>query len=447
MSISFNNQQAIYFSAITDSLVNSTDEIITHILKGSAGTGKTFLTRHIVSYLLEKGINVIQVAPTGKAAKNMSTGSSIAARTIHSAIYKIEQLPSGLGVRFTNKSNDDGKYTVYVVDESSMISDKVSRSERFVQAGALLTDLIGYAKRGNSQNKFLFIGDPCQLPPVQPGESENESPALQDNYLRQAFGMSVQGYFLNEIMRAKADSYIIDNATYIRDCIQQDFLPDNNRIRINTTGKHWHMARHYEQLYDPTNTDKVILIANSNKDVNYWNRNIRNQFGYIQDQLHVDDQVVVQQTWQSKGQTVYNGETGYIRTIGKAENYAGLTFADVEIAFRGIDNNPVVVTAKALLDTLNTDPGFNGVLDEEAAKHYHAEMHKHTHGRIESSAFYNPIQLRFGYALTCHKAQGSEWDNVIIHRNALYADRQNTSLRWRYTALSRARKELYTWAA
>ncbi|MGF7215076.1 ATP-dependent exoDNAse (exonuclease V) alpha subunit [Spirosoma lacussanchae] len=446
-STSLNNQQAAYFSSITNSLMSPGFGSDAHILKGSAGTGKTFLTRHIVSHLLKQGIGVVQIAPTGKAAKNMASGSSLPARTIHSAIYKIEQLPNGLGVRFMSKPNDEEKYTVYVVDESSMISDTFSRSERFVQAGALLSDLIGYARRGNAQNKFLFIGDPCQLPPVQPGDSENYSPALQAEYLHHSFGLDTQDYFLSEVMRARAGSYIIDNATYIRDCIEQGLQPDNSRIQVRITGKSWQMAQHFERLYDPANTDKVILIANSNKDVNYWNRAVRKQFGYEQDQLHVDDQVVVHQTWQSNGQTVFNGETGYVRAIGKTEQYAGLTFADVELAFQNADGGPVIVTAKTLLDTLSTDPDSRGVLDEEMAKHFHAEMQKHTHGRIESSPFYNPIMLRFGYAMTCHKAQGSEWDNVIIHRNALYADYQKTSLRWRYTALTRARKELYTWAA
>lgn len=442
-----NEKQAAFFTAITDSLANPDDGHNAHILKGSAGTGKTFLTRRIVGQLLEQGINVVQVAPTGKAAKNMAMGSVLSARTIHSAIYKIEQLPHGLGVQFKKKLNEHEAYTVYVVDESSMIGDKQSRSERFVQAGALLSDLVDYARRGNSQNKFLFIGDSCQLPPVQPGDRENGSPALQADYLQRTFGMNVQDYFLNEIMRAKAGSYIIDNATYIRDCIEQGIRFDKNHIQVKVTGKHWQMPQHFERLYDPANTDKVILIAHSNKDVNYWNRKIRQQFGYDQDQLHADDQVVINQTWHSQGVTLYNGDTGYVRTIGKTEEYAGLLFADVELVFRGIDGNPFTVMAKALLDTLRTESDFRGVLDEDVARHYHAEMHKHTHGRIESSAFYNPIQLRFGYAITCHKAQGSEWDNVIIHRNALYADRQNTSLRWRYTALTRARKELYTWAA
>lgn len=446
-STSFNEKQAAFFKVITNSLANPGNEYNTHILRGSAGTGKTFLTRRIVSHLIEMGINVVQVAPTGKAAKNMAVGSIIPARTIHSAIYKIEQLPHGLGVRFMSKPNEDNKYTVYVVDESSMISDKLSRSERFVQAGALLSDLVDYGRRGNLENKFLFIGDPCQLPPVQSDEPEDGSPALQADHLQRTFGMNVQDYFLSEIMRAKAGSYIISNATYIRDCIEQKLQPDNSRIKVTTTGKSWQMAQHFERLYDPSNTDKVVLLAHSNKDVNYWNRNIRKQFGYGQDQLNADDQVVVYQTWHSQGVTLYNGETGYVRVIGKTEAYAGLSFADVELVFCGIDGKPFTVTTKALLDTLNTESDFRGILDEEVVKHYHAEMHKHTHGRLESSAFYNPIQLRFGYAMTCHKAQGSEWENVIIHRNALYADKQNTSLRWRYTALTRARKELYTWAA
>lgn len=444
-----NEQQATYFGQITDSLADSKSDINTHVLKGSAGTGKTFLTRKIVGFLLDKGTNVVQVAPTGRAAKNMASGSALQARTIQSAIYKTEQLPAGQGVRFLTKPNDTRQFTVFVVDESSMISDKVSHSEHFHQPGGLLSDLIDYAKRGNADNKFLFIGDPCQLPPVDPdaSETEGESPALLTTYLTDKFGLHAQNYFLSVPMRAKSDSYIIENATYIRDCITQQKMPDNQRIKINSTGKSWDTAKLYGRLYDPKNTEKVILIASTNKDVNYWNRNIRKQFGHYQDTLHVGDQVVMNQTWHGEGQTVYNGETGYIRAVGKNEQYAGLTFADVQVEFQGNDGKPILLTAKTMLDTLSTEPEFRGVIDGDIAKNYYAEMHKHTHGHMESSPFYNPLQLRFGYALTCHKAQGSEWDHVIIHRNALYADRLKTSLRWRYTALTRARQDIYTWAA
>ena len=444
-----NEQQAIYFSQITDSLTDSKSTIDAHILKGSAGTGKTFLTRQIVGFLSDKGINVVQVAPTGRAAKNMASGSVLPARTIQSAIYKTEQLPAGMGVKFLRKPIDNQRFTVFVIDESSMISDKISRSERFHQPGGLLFDLIDYARKGNANNKFLFIGDPCQLPPVDtdvPG-MEGESPALSGTYLTDKFGLNVRDYFLNKPMRAKSDSYIIKNATYIRDCITEQKVLDNQRININFTGKSWETAKCYERLYDPKNTEKVILIASTNKDVNYWNRHIRKQFGYQQDTLRTGDQVVMNQTWHGEGQTVYNGETGYIRAIGKREQYAGLTFADVQVEFQSNDGKPVLLAVKTLLDTLSTEPDSRGLIDGDMAKQYHAEMHKQTHGRIETSPFFNPLQLRFGYALTCHKAQGSEWDHVIIHRNALYADRLKTSLRWRYTALTRARKEIYTWVA
>jgi ATP-dependent exoDNAse (exonuclease V) alpha subunit len=135
-----NDQQADCFVRITESIVDPQLPSNVQVLKGSAGTGKTFLTRQIVKCLIEKEVNVVQVAPTGKAAKNMATGSSLIARTIHSAIYKLEQLPQGLGVKFLHKPNSDSRYTVYVVDESSMINDKATLNERFQQAGGLLSD-------------------------------------------------------------------------------------------------------------------------------------------------------------------------------------------------------------------------------------------------------------------------------------------------------------------
>lgn len=444
---SFNKHQADSFNRITMSVANEDSPLNLHILKGSAGTGKTFVTRQIVKYLMEKGVNVVQVAPTGKAAKNMAMGSTLPARTIHSAIFQLEQLSQGFGVKFLRKPNLDSKYTVYVVDESSMISDKVTRSEGFQQSGALLSELIDYARRGNNQNKFLFIGDPCQLPPVEPGEAEGNSPALMLNYLSQQFDLKGQEYFLSEPMRTKGDSYILDNATYLRDCIIKGITPNRQRFTVNSTGRSRDTARYFQNLYDPEHAEKVILIANANRDVNYWNRAIRKQFGYEQDQLSIGDQVVVNVNWHGNGQAISNGETGYVRAVGKAETFAGLKFADVQLEFQGADGKPFLVETKTLLDTLNTEPTFNGSIDSETGRHFHAEMHKKTAGKMESSPFYNPILLRFGYALTCHKAQGSEWDNVIVHPDPLFGGFQKTSLRWRYTAMTRARRELYTWAA
>lgn len=446
-SLSLNSQQANIFARITETITNPDSNVNLHILKGSAGTGKTFLTRQFVKYIREQGVNVVQIAPTGKAAKNMALGSMLPTKTIHSAIYKLEQLKNGLGVKFLPKPNQESGFTVYLIDESSMISDKVTPSERFQQSGALLSDLVDFVKRGNPKNKFLFVGDPCQLPPVDGNKSESFSPALTLNYMAKKFSLIGSEYFLSEPMRAKGDSYIMDNATYMRDCILTGNEPNNQKLKINFTGKSWNTARFFEHLYDPKNTGKVILIASSNDDVNYWNRTIRKQFGYEQDCLQVGDQVIVNVTWQGNGQTIYNGETGYVKAIGKTEKYADLLFADVQLEFQGIDNDSFVVETKALLSTLNTERGFKGFLENEAVTHFHAEMHKHTHGKIESSAYYNSIQLRFGYAITCHKAQGSEWDNVIIHRAPLFGEYQVTDLRWRYTALTRAKQEIYTWAA
>ncbi|WP_028664213.1 ATP-dependent DNA helicase [Runella zeae] len=446
-SLSLNDQQANIFARITETITNHNSNVNLHILKGSAGTGKTFLTRQFMKFIREQGVNIVQIAPTGKAAKNLALGSMLPAKTIHSAIYKLEQLKNGLGVKFLPKLNQESAFTVYLIDESSMISDKVTASERFQQSGALLCDLVDFVKRGNPKNKFLFVGDPCQLPPVNGNKSESFSPALTLDYMVEKFSFTGNEYFLSEPMRAKGDSYIMDNATYMRDCILSKNQPDNRKLKVNFTGKAWDTACFFERLYDPQNAEKVILIANSNDDVNYWNRAIRKQFGYEQDRLQVGDQVIVNVTWQGNGRTIYNGEMGYVRAIGKTEKYADLHFADVQLEFQGADNKPFVIETKTLLSTLNTERGFKGFLENEAVTHFHAEMHKHTYGKIESSAYYNSIQLRFGYALTCHKAQGSEWDNVIIHRAPLFGEYQVTDLRWRYTALTRARQELYTWAA
>ena len=446
-SLTLNGQQANIFAQITETITNPDSNVNLHILKGSAGTGKTFLTQQFVKFLREQSVNVVQIAPTGKAAKNMALGSMLPAKTIHSAIYKLEQLKHGLGLKFLPKPNQQSAFTVYLIDESSMISDKVATSERFQQSGPLLSDTVDFVKRGNPKNKFLFVGDYCQLPPVDGSTADAFSPALAFDYMTEKFGLVGQEYFLSEPMRAKGDSYIMDNATYMRDCILSKNRPDSRKLKINSTGKSWQTPRFFERLYDPQNAEKVILIANSNDDVNHWNRAIRKQFGYEQDRLQVGDQVIVNATWQDNGRAIYNGETGYVRAIGKTEKYAELLFADVQLEFQGADGKPFIVETKALLSTLSTERGFRGLVSSQEATHFHSEMHRHTHGRIGDSVFYNPIQLRFGYALTCHKAQGSEWDNVIIHRAPLFGEYQVTDLRWRYTALTRARHELYTWEA
>ncbi len=297
-----------------------------------------------------------------------------------------------------------------------------------------------YVKQGNKSNKIIFIGDKYQLSPV----NEEFSPALSSKFLKECFGFKCVEYELTQVMRQSGDSDILNTATYIRDLLKQGIT--NSSISISRERYPSHALKRYLSEFDINNLNKVIAICYSNRDVNYWNNWVRQQLGLSSQLLNVNDIVITQNTWlNNTGDWVCKGEYGKIIEIDTSiEKYASLDFINAKIEYKLSGNESKIIFTKVLLDSLNTR---YGILEDEKERQLFAEVMKHnpkfrTSHNVSDDKYLGAIRLKHGYATTCHKAQGGEWDSVLIHPWTIGKD-----LRWTYTAITRAKNEVYSYAA
>jgi exodeoxyribonuclease-5 len=416
---------------------NQQDDFL--IIRGSAGTGKSTLVKAITDYLTYKEHKFVLAAPTGKAAKVIQKKTGFAARTIHSLIYTPEPLKHGCGVKMVRKPNQSKDKTIFIIDEASMISDVLASNENFVASKPLLTDLLDFIKQGNNENQVIFIGDIYQLPPV----GSKESPALSPNYLISKKGLKGTMVELTEVKRQDKDSYILKNATLLRQCMERG-IPFTG-ITCKMLSKSTTALYKFMELYEPELFNKVTVLAWTNRDVNWFNNAIRDRLGFNPKPLVSGDQIQVHQNWLGNGRMIMKGDTGIIRNIDdRVENYAGLRFVNANLEFAdGIGEKFNVVT-KVLLDVVTSADGDIGQEKESAL---FAEVMKHNEvfrgsRMLSDDKYIGAMRIRYGYATTCHKAQGGEWDNVILHPHM-----PKNEYRWQYTAITRAAKELYSFAA
>ena len=432
-----NEQQKAAIVQIMD-FVESDNDIF--ILRGSAGTGKTSIVKAITSYLTEKEILQRIAAPTGRAAMVIGSKTGLTSKTMHSQIYIPEKIKNGGGIRLNRKTNQENALTIFLVDEASMISNIISKNENFFAPKPLLEDYVDYVKQGNKSNKIIFIGDKYQLSPV----NEEFSPALSSKFLKECFGFKCVEYELTQVMRQSGDSDILNTATYIRDLLKQGIT--NSSISISRERYPSHALKRYLSEFDINNLNKVIAICYSNRDVNYWNNWVRQQLGLSSQLLNVNDIVITQNTWlNNTGDWVCKGEYGKIIEIDTSiEKYASLDFINAKIEYKLSGNESKIIFTKVLLDSLNTR---YGILEDEKERQLFAEVMKHnpkfrTSHNVSDDKYLGAIRLKHGYATTCHKAQGGEWDSVLIHPWTIGKD-----LRWTYTAITRAKNEVYSYAA
>ncbi len=408
------------------------------MLSGSAGTGKTSLIQALCSWLQDQNMPCILTAPTGRAAKIISTKTGQFARTVHSLIYTPQPGANHLQIKLVRRFNTLQKPAVYIVDEASMLSDNHSGGNRFLIGNTLLHDLISYVREGHEDNRIIFIGDPCQLPPV----GADFSPALDAEYLRTKFNIAVQSFKLKEVVRQTADSYILQNAVRLRE-----------RMELGNTFSGLHLPRiqtamealeYYRRLEDFNRTDKVTFIALSNRDVNAINTSYRHLKYKNPELLMENDAVMIHQNWlgSEPGSLLLKGEPAIIKETypSTIEKICGINFMDISLRIIKEGSADIVLNSKVNLDVLYTE---NGDLNPEAEKAlYHDRMAKNKRfresQRLCDDPYLGAFRLRFGYALTCHKAQGGEWDEVILHPYYRKDD-----YRWQYTAVTRGRKEVF----
>ncbi|TDE13932.1 ATP-dependent DNA helicase [Dyadobacter psychrotolerans] len=405
------------------------------ILRGAAGTGKTSLVKAVVDYLEKLEISCYLTAPTGRAAKVLRYKTRSLAYTVHHTTYKV--IPTeDERVVMDRRANTQDAYSIFIVDEASMISDAQNNGGSFITPNSMLFDLLTFVKQGNAHNKIVFIGDKYQLAPV----NEAESVALNLSYFLKKYRLTGQQAELNEVKRQTGQSPIVALAHDIRR--KSDDGRALGKIAVNRLGNYTAGVTRYLNLYDTNRPDNVVMIGCANKNVQKFNEIVRDHMG-LTGTLAIGDQVVLNENWIGNQHLIVKGETGLVREICDAvEKRVDLEFVTAKIEFRGPDHQPLLITTKILLDTLRTD---NGSIPGEMLKNLkHDRMAKNHDYRANphpaNDAYMGAMRLRYGHGLTGNKAQGGECNHVLLHPWFPEND-----YRYAYTAVTRARETVTSW--
>lgn len=416
------------------------------VLRGSAGTGKTVLAGAIVKAMSGLGRKVMLLAPTGRAAKVFALNSGHEAFTIHRRIYR-ERTFSGPGGSF-NLNDNLYADTLFIVDEASMISNMGHESA--FGSGRLLDDLISYVYSGRNC-RMLLVGDMAQLPPI----GETASPALSADVLR-AYGLHVHECDLRTVVRQGSRSGILHNATALRTLIDSG----DTAVAVDTSFPDVRVVPGNELIeqistsYGTAGMDDTIIITRSNKRANVYNQGIRNTILDREEPLSTGDILMVVRNkyldpkLKAPVAFIANGDRGIVRRVSNFRDLYGFHFADVSLEFPDYDNFELDTTV--ILDTLTSESPaltreqneklFNAVMDDYADIPLKADRMK----GLREDTYYNALQVKFGYAVTCHKAQGGQWTDVFVDQGYLTDDMIGPDyIHWLYTAFTRATGHLY----
>ena len=420
------------------------------LLKGYAGTGKTTLIASWLKPLLKQGYKVVLMAPTGRAAKVMSTYAKAKANTIHKRIYFAQQNKQG-GIQFTLQKNKFRK-AVFIVDEASMIGDEQSSAQLF-QNGSLLQDLISYVHQGD-RCKLVFVGDTAQLPPVK----QELSPALNQNYLSLHFSTEVSEVELSEVLRQDALSGILHNATNLRNLMHEN-IDDHFQFLLRNKTDITHLQDGYdiqgalEDGYRDVGRTETTIIVRSNKRANQYNRQIRTQIMSLENDLAVGDLLLVVKnnyfwlTPDSQAGFIANGDVIEILRILSFQELYGFRFAKVHVQLVDYPDQDAFDTV-LILDALDAEG--HALTYEQSNELYQKVRQDYSHlpkykqyPEVKKNPFFNALQVKFAYALTCHKAQGGQWKRVFIEKPYLPEGPSVDYYRWLYTAITRASEHLF----
>ena len=467
----------MYALDVFERFMTDSDERCVMILRGSAGTGKTSLASVIVRTLLNLQYKISLLAPTGRAAKVFSLNSGQPAATIHRSIYR-ERTFAGLDGKFNLNANLY-RNRLFMIDEASMIS--LTSVNSTFGSGCLLDDLIQFVY--NERNcRMLLIGDKAQLPPV----GETESPALRTDVLA-AYGLKVYECDLNEVLRQSQDSGILYNATIIRQMITHDQATALPKIRFKgfadisiVPGDE--LIESLSTSYAEVGIDETMVITRSNKRANIFNQGIRNMVLGREEELTTGDMLMVVKNkykaphnppergeaqaagegmqgkaTSNKGLTSFrgieggfiaNGDRAIVRSVRNVRELYGFRFADVTLSFPDYDNTEEDMIV--ILDTLTTEaPALTHEQNEQLFQQVLADyadvpLKSDRMKKIREDDYYNALQVKFGYAITCHKAQGGQWAHIYLDQGYMTDEMLTPDyIHWLYTAFTRATEHLY----
>ncbi len=454
----------------------------TFLLKGYAGTGKTFMMKGLTDFLSKNKRNFRVAAPTGRAAKVISRKTKYKAYTIHKTIYsskdikefksKDEEGTETFKFYYELKNNEDSNDTIYIIDEASMISNVYSEGEFFrFGSGYLLNDLIKFINFDNNDHnkKIIFIGDNAQLPPI----NMNFSPALDSNYLNENCNLISREFELTQVVRQKADSGILHNATKLRKSLKENIF---NQIDIETNFKDIHKTRHeellskYLQACNNTIDEETIIVAYSNSSVKEYNDFVRNHFFPNQNTITIGDKVIlVSNNYNYPQMELLNGDFGIVKEVSpinesrtiklKRKNRknetveinvpltfrnAIITFSDEEFIKHDVECKVIENILYSRHRDLSSDELKAIYIDFKIRNPNLKAGTKEFKDAIRSDVYFNALRIKFGYAVTCHKAQGGEWINAFLNCKTSMGYFNSTYFRWLYTGITRAKEKLYT---
>ncbi len=430
-------------------LSNNKNEVF--LLKGYAGTGKTTIVGTLVKNIWKVKQSAILLAPTGRAAKVLGNYSNKEAFTIHKKIYYPKPQKGG-GVSFTLQANKH-RNTIFIVDEASMIPD-INQESKLFENGSLLDDLMQFVY-GGQNCKLLLIGDTAQLPPVK----LSISPALDVRYLKNNYNKNVITIELDEVVRQKTDSGILVNATKIRKQLEDEFYDCFKFEEISfpevirpLDGQELMDA--INDSYSAIGNEETVFIVRSNKRANLYNQNIRNRILFQEEELSAGDYLMVVKNnyfWvkpSSDAGFIANGDIIEVLEIFSFIELYGFRFANVNI--RMVDYpkmNPfetVLLLNTLASETASLSNNDSNKLYQEVLKDYASIKSNYKKLlSVKKNEYFNALQIKFSYAVTCHKSQGGQWKNVFVEQPYLPNGIDKEYLRWLYTAITRAKEKLY----
>jgi len=443
-------KQDIVLNQLSDFIFDASPNLL-YVLKGYAGTGKTTIVGSIVNNLWKAKKSAVLLAPTGRAAKVMSTYSKNEAFTIHKKIYMPKQNKNG-GVDFIMQINKNKK-TIFIVDEASMISDIPSKSKLF-GSGSLLDDLMQYVYSGH-QCKLLLIGDTAQLPPVK----LDLSPALNENQMALNYNKEVTKMELDEVVRQGQDSGILMNATLLRETLLSQ-SHDNFKFDLNDYKDIIRLVDGHDIMdaindaYSSLGNEETAIIVRSNKRANLYNQQIRSRILFNEHELTAGDYLMVVRNnyfWlkpTSEAGFIANGDIIEVLEIFSIKELYGFRFAEVKIRMVDYPKMRPFETV-LILDSISVEaPALpyedSNRLYQEILKDYEDETSGYKKFmKVKKNKYLNALQVKFSYAMTCHKSQGGQWHTVFVEQPYLPNGIDKEYLRWLYTAVTRATEKLY----
>ena len=441
-----NNEQIDAIASFAHFLLYGSPRSV-YLLNGFAGTGKTSLVGAIVQALSRRAMKMVLLAPTGRSAQVLSGYSHRSAFTIHRKIYRQD---SYLGESFALAENKHTN-TLFIVDEASMIANASVEGAMF-GSGKLLDDLVSYVYSGNGC-KLMLLGDGAQLSPV----GQSESPAL-DVKLLEGYGLNLYNVSLTLIARQSSDSGILHNATIVRNILTSG-EPVVPKLELSQYPDIESLSGEFlmetiSDCYDRDGIDEAIVITRSNKRATLYNCGIRNMILYREDELTTGDLLLVAKNnyyWAKDYQGVdfiANGDVMRVKRVwGEIEAAYGLRFANVSVELPIHDNVEMdvkIVINSLLSDTPALTPSQNTTLYSEVLNELVGDK-RQRYSQMKEHPFFNALQVKYAYAITCHKAQGGQWKNVFVDMGGIAPEALSTVdfMRWLYTAITRATQKVY----